>query len=159
MSSLLNHPARTALSLFAFLGGFAISASSSENDPRNPVSDGDGNFVVGPDYQIDPDLTDKGNPKGKYFEFSMALADSKYFKGDDPTLEPERKPVREERKIFVYIPATYRNGDQAPVLVMHDGPSQMNLVRNALDNLSRCENKDPGFYRGFSSKWGQRWQE
>jgi iron(III)-enterobactin esterase len=142
MSSFLNHPARTALSLFAFLGGFTISASSSENDPRNPVSDGDGNFVVGPDYQIDPDLTDKGNPKGKYFEFSMALADSKYFKGDDPTLEPERKPVREERKIFVYIPATYRNGDQAPVLVMHDGPSQMNLVRNALDNLSRCENKD-----------------
>jgi enterochelin esterase-like enzyme len=94
-----------------------------------------GNVVIGPDYSIAADLTDKGNAKGKYFEFSMPLADSKIFKGDDATLEP-RKKVRKERKIFVYIPAKYRDGTAAPILVMHDGPSNMNLVRNALDNLT-----------------------
>ena len=61
-------------------------------------TEGNGNFVVGPDYKIDPDLTDRGNPKGKSFEFSMRLADSKIFPGNDSTLDPS-KPVRELRKI------------------------------------------------------------
>jgi iron(III)-enterobactin esterase len=65
----------------------------------------------------------------------MRLADSKIFKGDDSTLDP-RKDVRKERKIFVYVPAAYKDGTKAPILVMHDGPSQLNLVRNALDNLT-----------------------
>lgn len=91
--------------------------------------------VIGPDYQIDPELTDKGNPKGNYFEFTMCLADSKIFRGDDSTLDPI-KPVREVRKIFVYIPAAYKDGTKAPILVTLDGPSRLNLVRNALDNLT-----------------------
>ena len=101
---------------------------------------GNGNFVVGPDYTIDPDLTDKGNPKGKSFEFTMRLADSKIFPGDDATLDP-KKDVRKERKIFVYVPAAYQDGTKAPILVTHDGPSRMDLVRNALDNLTIS--KDP----------------
>ena len=105
-------------------------------------TEGDGDFVVGPEYSIDPDLTDKGNPKGKSFEFSMKLADSKIFRGDDPTLEPEKKPVRTERKIFVYVPAAYQDGTKAPILVTHDGPSRLDLVRNALDNLTISENPD-----------------
>jgi enterochelin esterase-like enzyme len=103
---------------------------------ENPGTEGNGGYTIGPDYKIDPDLTDKGNPKGKSFEFTMALADSKIFKGDDTTLEPEKKPVRQARKIFVYVPAAYQDGIKAPVLVTHDGPSQLNLVRNALDNLT-----------------------
>ncbi len=102
---------------------------------ENPGSEGNGNVVIGPEYRLDPDLTDRGNPKGRYFEFSMALADSKIFRGDDATLE-RRKQVRLERKIFVYIPAAYQDGKKAPILVTHDGPSQLNLVRNALDNLT-----------------------
>lgn len=94
-----------------------------------------GNHRVGPEYTIDPDLTDRGNPSGKQFEFRMKLADSQIFRGDDTTLDP-RKEVREERKIFVYIPAAYVDGAAAPVLVMHDGPSNLNLVRHALDNLT-----------------------
>ena len=90
---------------------------------------------------MDPDLTDKGNPKGKSFEFTMRLADSKIFKGDDTTLEPDKKPVRKERKIFVYVPAAYQDGTKAPVLVTHDGPSQLKLVSFALDNLTIS--KDP----------------
>jgi enterochelin esterase family protein len=101
---------------------------------------GNGDFIVGPDYEIDPDLKDKGNPKGQSFEFSMTLADSKIFPGNDSTLDP-KKAVRKQRKIFVYVPATYKDGTKAPILIIFDGPGQMNLVRNALDNLTIS--KDP----------------
>jgi len=95
-----------------------------------------GDFVIGPEYRIDPDLTDRGNPKGRSFEFTMALADSKIFRGDDATLDP-KKPIRKERRIFVYVPAAYVDGTQAPVLVMHDGPGLFSQVCHALDNLTR----------------------
>jgi iron(III)-enterobactin esterase len=103
--------------------------------------EGNGDHVVGPEYQVDPDLKDNGNPKGQSFEFSMTLADSKIFKGDDTTLEP-KKQVRKARKIFVYVPAAYKDGTKAPVLVTFDGPSQMGLVRNALDNLTVSKNPE-----------------
>jgi enterochelin esterase-like enzyme len=127
-SSLLIH-ACCAFSL-------ALVASAIAAYTENPGTAGNGEFTIGPEYKIDPDLTDKGNAKGKPFEFSMALADSKIFRGDDKTLEPEKKPVRKTRKIFVYVPAAYKDGTKAPVLVTHDGPSNLNLVRNALDNLT-----------------------
>jgi len=107
---------------------------------EKPGPDVNGDIVIGPDYKIDPDLTDKGNPKGKQFEFSMPLADSKIFPGTDTTLDP-KKEVRKTRKIFVYVPAAYKDGTKAPVLVTLDGPSNLNLVRNALDNLT--VSKDP----------------
>jgi enterochelin esterase-like enzyme len=71
----------------------------------------------------------------------MRLADSKICRGDDSTLTPEKKSVRKERKIFVYIPAAYHDGAKAPFLIIHDGPGQLRLVRNALDNLTIS--KDP----------------
>lgn len=95
-----------------------------------------GNFFVGPEYSIDPDLTDRGNPKGKSYEFSMPLSESKIFRGDDTTLDPS-KTVRSERKIFVYIPDSYVDGTKAPILVTLDGPSRFDLVKNALDNLTK----------------------
>ncbi len=118
--------------------GFAVA---DDEYSEKPGTEGNGNFTIGPDYHVDPDLTDRGNPKGKLFEFSMRLADSKIYRGDDSTLDP-KKPVRKERKIFVYIPAAYKDGDKAPILVMHDGPSRLNLVRNALDNLTISEDPD-----------------
>jgi len=118
------------------IGLLAHSARAAEAYTENSGKEGDGKYTVGPDYKIDPDLTDRGNPKGKSFEFTMRLADSKIFRGDDSTLEPEKKPVRKERKIFVYVPAAYRDGSKAPMLVIHDGPGQLHLVRNALDNLT-----------------------
>lgn len=113
-----------------------ISAAAAKPYSENPGAEGDGYFILGPDYKIDRDLTDQGRPKGKLFEFTMRLADSKIFRGDDTTLEPEKKKVRTERKIQVYVPAAYEDGTPAPLLVIHDGPGQMNLVRNALDNLT-----------------------
>jgi len=124
----------------ALLALASNSALSAQGYSENPGTEGNGNHTIGPDYKIDPDLTDLGNPKGKYFEFSMRLADSKFFRGDDPTLDP-RKPVRVERMIHVYVPAAYKDGTKAPILVTLDGPSRLNLVRNALDNLTIS--KDP----------------
>ena len=125
----------------SLIGLVAYAATAAESYTEKPGSDGNGKFTVGPEYKIDPDLTDRGNPKGKSFEFTMLLADSKIFRGDDSTLEPEKKQVRKERKISVYIPAAYVDGTKAPILVIHDGPGQLNLVRNALDNLTLS--KDP----------------
>lgn len=122
----------------ALMAAFAVACSvrAAESYTENPGNQGDGDFTIGPDYKIDPDLTDHGNAKGKSFEFLMALGESKIFRGDDSTLEPQKKEVRKERKIYVYVPAAYRDGTPAPVLVIHDGPGQLNLVRNALDNLT-----------------------
>jgi len=123
------------------IGLLAHAAKAAESYTENPGTEGEGKYTIGPEYKIDPDLTDQGNPKGKYFEFTMRLADSKIFRGDDSTLEPEKKAVRKERSIFVYVPAAYQDGTKAPILVIHDGPGQLNLVRNALDNLTIS--KDP----------------
>lgn len=119
----------------------AQNARPVEPPAENPGNEGDGNFTVGPEYPKAPELTDLGNPKGKQFQFTMKLADSKIFRGDDATLEPAKKEVRKERKIFVYIPAAYKDGTAAPLMVIHDGPGPLNLVRNALDNLTIS--KDP----------------
>src|SRR6266566_5070602 len=78
---------------------------ASESYKEKPGSEGNGSFTIGPEYKTDPDLTDRGNPKGKSFEFTMRLADSKIFPGPDSTLQPEKKPVKKERRIFVYVPA------------------------------------------------------
>src|SRR5882724_1086123 len=104
-----------------------LTTTAADSYTENPGVEGDGSFTIGPEYKIDPELTDLGNPKGKYFEFTMRLADSKIFRGDDKTLEPEKKPVRTERKIFVYIPAEYKDGTPSPILIIHDGPGQMSL--------------------------------
>jgi iron(III)-enterobactin esterase len=121
-----------------FLGSLLLTlpAAAAETYTENPGTEGNGIFTEGPDYKLHPDLTDKGNPKGQSFEFKMKLADSKILRGDDKTLEPAKKPVRTERKISVYIPAAYKDGDPAPLLIIHDGPGQLGLVRHALDNLT-----------------------
>ena len=51
-------------------------AFSADSNSENPNSEGDGHYTVGPDYVVHPDLTDKGNAKGKSFEFTMRLANS-----------------------------------------------------------------------------------
>ncbi|MBN8246738.1 MAG: enterobactin esterase [Verrucomicrobia bacterium] len=131
---------RIVATLTAGFACFLASAGLSAAD-AGAGSEGDGEFTVGPAYTVDPALTDLGNPKGRAFEFTMQLADSKIFRGDDTTLDPVRRPVRKERRIFVYVPAAYRDGTQAPLLIIHDGPGQLALVRNALDNLTIS--KDP----------------
>src|ERR1044072_118898 len=90
------------LGTMSLIGLLGLAARAAESYSENPSTEGDGKSTIGPEYKIDPDLTDRGNPKGRSFEFTMRLADSKIFRGDDSTLEPEKKEVRKERKIFVY---------------------------------------------------------
>lgn len=111
----------------------SLAQSVSTADPAR--------IVTGPEYPTDPDLTDRGNPKGQLFEFTMPLAEGSIYPGTDSTLDPE-KEVRTERNIYVYIPAEYEDGDSAPIMVTLDGPSRLDLVRNALDNLTIST--DPG---------------
>ena len=59
-----------------------LYAHAQDND-ETPEYLKNGNFEIGPDYEIDPDLTDQNNPKGKLFQFEMPLADSEIFRGDD----------------------------------------------------------------------------
>src|SRR4029078_4675990 len=77
---------KTLSSILAFAITVALdqTALAAEYDPR---PDGDGKFTIGPDYHVDPDLTDRGKPKGKSFEIVMRLADSKIFPGTDKTLD------------------------------------------------------------------------
>src|SRR5580765_2807581 len=124
------------LGAVSFLVLVSHGATAAESYTENPGTEGDGKFTIGPEYKIDPDLTDLGNAKGKSFEFTMRFAESKIFPGTDSTLHPEKKAVRAERKIFVYVPAAYKDGTKAPYLIIHDGPGQLRLVRNALDNLT-----------------------
>ena len=72
----------------------------------------------------------------------MRLADSRIFRGDDPTLEPAKRPVwTEQRRIIVYILAAYRDGTSSPVAHHSRWTGAAPLVRNALDNLTLS--KDP----------------
>lgn len=124
------------------IGMLSFTAHAAEQPDGQPSStDGDGHFTIGPEYKIDPDLTDRGNSKGHTFTFAMPLAASKIFPGTDKTLERGKKPVRVERKITVYIPAAYKDGTKAPVLVIHDGPGPLKWISHALDNLTIS--KDP----------------
>src|SRR4051794_15643472 len=100
----ITHRIQVGLSfcLLAVMGFASCPTLAADAYTESPGAEGNGSFTVGPDYKLDPELTDLGTPKGKYFEFKMRLADSKMFPGTDKTLAPEKKQVRTERKIFVY---------------------------------------------------------
>jgi predicted alpha/beta superfamily hydrolase len=78
---------------------------------------------------------DQGAPQGQDFSFTMDSNDSAIFRGEDTTLLPQHQhPFT--REIDVYVPAQYVDGTEAPILVIQDGPGQLNLVSRALDNLT-----------------------
>jgi enterochelin esterase-like enzyme len=116
-------------------GGAKDAGSDSDFPIGDPGTTGDGDFMIGPNYPMQPDLTDKGAPKGKNFHFTMNSADSMIFKGDDKTLLPQNQHAF-TRGIDVYVPAQYKDGTPAPLLVIQDGPGEIGWVKNALDNLT-----------------------
>jgi enterochelin esterase family protein len=116
-------------------GGSAGSSGSGGSVPE-VSSEGDGDIEVGPTYTKDPNLTDLGKTKGKRFQFSMSSENS-IFKGTDATLtKPANKQVW-MRGITVYVPNLYKDGDEAPILVIQEG--QIDNVSRALDNLTVSE--------------------
>jgi enterochelin esterase-like enzyme len=117
-------------------GGGAIAGNTgSGGQPStglpDPGSDGDGDSTVGPSYTTQSDLTSKNNPRGKSFSFPVT---STIFNGKDPTLT--QTPVNVTRTIQVYVPAMYKDGTPAPVLIIQDGPGELMQVSYALDNLT-----------------------
>ena len=119
----------------AGVGGRNVDAGAEPAAPMgslpDPGSEGDGDSMVS-NFTIQPDLTDRGAPKGKTFQLSMPLVNSKIFNGKDATVTKGANPTR---SISVYVPAQYKDGTPAPVLVMQDGPG-LGLVGLALDNLT-----------------------
>jgi iron(III)-enterobactin esterase len=100
--------------------GFAGGTTPGLTDPG---TDGDGDFQITA-YPTDPDLTPGKSPAGKRFNFNQT--GSKLY------------PATQSRAISVYIPAKYKDGTPAPVMVVMDGAgSQFLRVQAGLDNLSQ----------------------
>lgn len=119
----------------------AATAGAGGNEP-DVSPEGDGDFTIGPTYMKDPNLTDLGKPKGKKFTFSMSSAQSQIFKGTDATLSKPWRMAGQttfSRSITVYVPAQYKDGDAAPVLVIQDGPGPIDSIARALDNLTTSD--------------------
>lgn len=74
------------------LFGWVVTGAAVAGEPP-----GNGNVVIGPQYQLDPALTDQGNPQGRQFEFTLQLADSRIFPGTDSTLDPAKDVGRAGR--------------------------------------------------------------
>ena len=117
----------------------------------NPPPDQNGDFLIGPDYLPAPELSVvHDTPQGTVQQFTMESTDSKYYPGIardafgtvDPNnprtliVETHAKPW--QRAITVYIPAQYKKGTRAPLIVVHDGPKMGApdiRLPHVLDNL------------------------
>ena len=116
---------------------------------ENPPLDAFDNFVIGPKYVPAPErMKVKDVPEGKVQQFEIDSKDTKLFnpgiKRDkfgtvDPknpkTLIVETTNFDYKRKIGVYIPAGYKEGTEAPFMVVHDGPGAAGGYKTILDNL------------------------
>ncbi len=116
---------------------------------ENPPLNADDNFVVGPKYPKAAEWTKgKDVPEGKVETFEIDSKETKLFnpgiKRDkfgtpDPknkkTLIVETTTFDYKRKVGVYVPAGYKEGTEAPFMVVHDGPGQANGYKTVLDNL------------------------
>ena len=104
---------------------------------RNPPVDRNGDFLIGPDYVPAPELgAVPGRPQGTVRQFTLESKDSKYYPGigrdtfgsvdskNPRTLIVETRPQPWQRVITVYIPAQYKSGAEAPLIVVHDGPKR-----------------------------------
>jgi enterochelin esterase-like enzyme len=115
--------------------GSDAGPDTTDSGVRDPGDEGDGDFTIGPNYTMSADLRDNGAPKGKSFNFTMNSDDSEIFRGEDSTLLAQHRHSF-TRRIDVYVPARYQDGTAAPFLIIQDGPGPLNLVKNALDNLT-----------------------
>jgi enterochelin esterase family protein len=118
-------------------------------DGSNPPPNADGNFIIGPTYDIAPGMSAQdGVPQGTVIQFTMNSADSKIYPGiardantfgtTDPAdaaklVVTTSHPAPYARKVTVYVPKQYVPGSVAPFIVGADGPDQ--LLFTALDSL------------------------
>ena len=109
---------------------------------------------IAPPYKDAPEMAaHPGQPKGIIHSFIMTSAESRIYPGirqlDNETTrrrdaygnriaapfaqESEAAPYR--REVYVYIPAGYKPGTEAPLLVVQDGSGYVARVAAALDSL------------------------
>src|SRR4051812_5299421 len=103
---------------------------------ENPPLDANDNFVIGPKYVTAPERKKvEGVPEGRVEQFVIDSKDTQLFNPGiarkefgkvDPnnpkTLIVETHNIDYKRAITVYIPAQYKEGTEAPFMVVHDGP-------------------------------------
>lgn len=120
----------------------AGTAAAGTSNAVDPGTAGDGDFTVTAG-AMQPDLTDRGAPKGQRFQFVMDSTKSTIFDGSDKTIMASQRHLT--RQITVYVPAQYKDGTPAPMLVLQDGPPSaggwgdgppIDAVSRALDNLT-----------------------
>jgi enterochelin esterase family protein len=103
----------------------------------DPGAAGDGKIVVST-YTTQTELLDHGAPKGREFNLKFDQSKSVIFDGKDTTLDPKKMRVT-SRRVDVYVPAQYKDGTPAPILVIQDGPGSLAQVERALDNLTTSQ--------------------
>lgn len=154
-------PKLPALLLVAAFTGLAVAQPTRKPDDKgappfkmlkegeNPPLDAYDNFVIGPTYTNAPERTKgKDVPEGKVQQFEFDSKETKLFnpgiKRDkfgtvDPknpkTLIVDITNIDYKRRVGVYIPAGYKEGTEAPFMVVHDGPGHANGYKTILDNL------------------------
>jgi iron(III)-enterobactin esterase len=116
---------------------------------ENPPLDANDNFVIGPKYVPAPERKKvDGVPEGKVEQFVIDSKETRLFNPGiarkefgkvDPsnpkTLIVETHTIDYKRRVGVYIPAQYKEGTEAPFMVVHDGPGHANGYKTILDNL------------------------
>jgi enterochelin esterase family protein len=120
-------------------------------DGLNAPVDRNGDFEIGPDYRLAPEARPvAGRPEGTVRQFVMDSKGSKLYPGIarnvfgvvDPhnpkTLIVQTHSEPWQRAITVYVPARYKHGTKAPLIVVNDGPQLGDpdmLLPHVLDNL------------------------
>ena len=94
--------------------------------------DSNGEFVQGPEYANAPELTPREDvPKGKVHEFVMNSEDSKVYPG---IARGRTGTVPYKRSVWVYVPAQYKPGTEAPFIVSQDAFGRQ-IFPTVLDNM------------------------
>jgi enterochelin esterase family protein len=118
-------------------------------DRSNPPAHADGNFIIGPDYNLPAEMSAlDGITAGTVIEFTMNSSDSKIYPGiaRDPNTfgtidraDPAKlivttsHPAPYTRHVAVYVPTQYVPATVAPFIVGADGPDH--LLFSVLDTL------------------------
>ena len=101
---------------------------------ENPPLDAYDNFVIGPKYPAAPERKKvEGVPEGKVTQFEFESKETKLFNPGiarkefgkvDPnnpkTLIVQTHNIDYKRRVGVYVPAGYKQGTEAPFMVVHE---------------------------------------
>lgn len=103
------------------------SGSESSETGIDPGVEGDGDYVIGPDYMDAPEIVPGPDvPRGDVYYFSMDSADSAIFPGVTGPYT---------RDVWLYVPQQYVDGTAAPFMLVQDGGGYLDLTTATLDTL------------------------